>query len=113
LRQDAITALWCRRVDGPGTITARGETVVIVRTPQPAGLVKILAGQDLDAEVTGERVVIRGTTTTTVSQIAFDNRIRVVELTALTRAQDVLVFGGYTAAALLIGTVLLYRRDTN
>jgi ABC-type transport system involved in multi-copper enzyme maturation permease subunit len=33
--------------------------------------------------------------------------------TALTRAQDALVFGGYTAAAVLIGTVLLYRRDTN
>jgi ABC-type transport system involved in multi-copper enzyme maturation permease subunit len=33
--------------------------------------------------------------------------------TALTRAQDALVFGGYTAVALLVGTVLLYRRDTN
>jgi ABC-2 type transport system permease protein len=33
--------------------------------------------------------------------------------TALTRAQDALVFGGYTAAALIVGTVLLYRRDTN
>lgn len=33
--------------------------------------------------------------------------------TALTRAQDALVFGGYAAAALILGTVLLYRRDTN
>jgi ABC-type transport system involved in multi-copper enzyme maturation permease subunit len=33
--------------------------------------------------------------------------------TALSRAQDALVFGGYTAVALLVGTVLLYRRDTN
>jgi ABC-2 type transport system permease protein len=32
---------------------------------------------------------------------------------ALTRLQDALVFGGYTAVALVIGTVLLYRRDTN
>jgi ABC-2 type transport system permease protein len=32
---------------------------------------------------------------------------------ALTRAQDALVFGGYTAVALVVGTVLLYRRDTN
>jgi hypothetical protein len=32
---------------------------------------------------------------------------------ALTRPQDALVFGGYTAIALVIGTVLLYRRDTN
>lgn len=32
---------------------------------------------------------------------------------ALTRLQDALVFGGYTAVALVVGTVLLYRRDTN
>jgi ABC-2 type transport system ATP-binding protein len=67
--------------DSVETITARGETVVIVRTPEAADLVKLLAVQGLDAEATGERVVVRGTTATTVSQIAFDNRIRVVELT--------------------------------
>jgi len=33
--------------------------------------------------------------------------------TALTRTQDALVFGGYTAMALILGTALLYRRDTN
>lgn len=32
---------------------------------------------------------------------------------ALTRAQDALIFGGYTVAALVLGTVLFYRRDTN
>jgi ABC-2 type transport system permease protein len=32
---------------------------------------------------------------------------------ALSRPQDALIFGGYTAAALTLGTVLLYRRDTN
>ena len=32
---------------------------------------------------------------------------------ALTRMQDAFLFGGYTVAALVIGTVLLYRRDTN
>jgi hypothetical protein len=31
---------------------------------------------------------------------------------ARTRPQNALVFGGYTAAALVLGTVLLYRRDT-
>jgi ABC-2 type transport system ATP-binding protein len=67
--------------DSVESITARGETVVIVRTPEAADLVKLLAVQGLDAEATGERVVVRGTTATTVSQIAFDNRIRVVELT--------------------------------
>lgn len=32
---------------------------------------------------------------------------------ALTRPENALVFGGYTAVALVVGTVLLYRRDTN
>jgi ABC-2 type transport system permease protein len=32
---------------------------------------------------------------------------------ALTRVQDALLFSSYTVAALTIGTVLLYRRDTN
>jgi len=70
------------------TMTARGETRVIVQTPQPTDLVKLLAGHALETEVTGERVVIRGTTTTTVSQIAFDNRIRVVELTEASQSLE-------------------------
>lgn len=32
---------------------------------------------------------------------------------ALTRPQNALVFGGYTAIALIVGVVLLHRRDTN
>jgi ABC-2 type transport system permease protein len=32
---------------------------------------------------------------------------------AFTRAENAMLFTGYTAAALLLGTVLLYRRDTN
>ncbi|WP_327657495.1 hypothetical protein [Streptomyces sp. NBC_00483] len=32
---------------------------------------------------------------------------------ALTRTQDALVFGGYAVVALIIGTFLLHRRDTN
>src|SRR5215207_2844225 len=32
---------------------------------------------------------------------------------ALTRPENALVFGGYTLVALVVGTVLLYRRDTN
>ncbi len=32
---------------------------------------------------------------------------------ALTRPENALVFGGYTLVALAVGTVLLYRRDTN
>lgn len=32
---------------------------------------------------------------------------------ALTRPENALVFGGYTAVAMLVGTVLLYRRDVD
>ena len=32
---------------------------------------------------------------------------------ALTRPENALVFGGYAGVALVVGTVLLYRRDTN
>jgi hypothetical protein len=32
---------------------------------------------------------------------------------ALSRAENVLVFGGYAAVAVIAGTVLLYRRDTS
>jgi hypothetical protein len=32
---------------------------------------------------------------------------------ALSRPENALLFGGYTFALLIIGTVLLYRRDTN
>lgn len=32
---------------------------------------------------------------------------------ALSRTHDAVVFGGYAAVALVVGTVLLYRRDTN
>jgi ABC-2 type transport system ATP-binding protein len=69
-------------------ITARGETTVIVQTPQPADLVRLLAGHGFATEATGERVIVRGTTTTTVSQIAFDHRIRVVELTGTSQSLE-------------------------
>jgi len=32
---------------------------------------------------------------------------------ALSRVQDAVLFGGYVALALAVGTVLFYRRDTN
>jgi hypothetical protein len=32
---------------------------------------------------------------------------------ALSRAENVLVFGGYAVVAVIAGTVLLYRRDTS
>ncbi|MEW9529236.1 ATP-binding cassette domain-containing protein [Microbispora sp. NPDC049125] len=62
-------------------IISRGESVVIVETPEPAVLVGLLAAHHLAAEATGDRLLVHGTTKSAVSQIAFDNRIRVVEIT--------------------------------
>ena len=40
----------------------------------------MLAAQDLTVEATGDRLVVRGTTKATVSQLAFEHGIRLVEL---------------------------------
>ncbi len=61
-------------------ITARQAVTVIVETPRPADLVRLLAAHELIVEATGDRLVVRGTTKATVSKLAFENGIRVVEL---------------------------------
>jgi len=66
--------------DSVETITARHQVAVIVETSEPTELVALLSAQDIAADVTGDRVVIRGTTRTVVSQLAFDHGIRLDEL---------------------------------
>ena len=61
-------------------ITARQGVTVVVETPQPAELARVLANQDVTLESMGDRLVVRGTTKAAVSQLAFENGIRVVEL---------------------------------
>jgi len=61
-------------------ITARQAVTVVVETPRPADLVRVLAAHDVTVEATGDRLVVRGTTKAAVSQLAFENGIRVVEL---------------------------------
>lgn len=69
-------------------ITARSDITVIVETPQPEDLVRLLAAHDLAAEAMGNRLLIQGTTKTAVSQIAFDNRIRVIEITETSKSLE-------------------------
>ncbi len=69
-------------------ITARNDITVIVETPEPAELLRILATHGLAAETTGHRVLVRATTRAEVSQVAFDNRIRVVELTESSKSLE-------------------------
>jgi ABC-2 type transport system ATP-binding protein len=61
-------------------ITARQTTTVVAETSQPAELANVLAGPHVAVEVIGDRLVVRGATKATVSQLAFDNGIRLLEL---------------------------------
>ena len=69
-------------------ITARGETSVIVQTPQPDQLVALLAARHLTVDAAGSRLVVHGTTKAVVSQIAFDNGLRLDELTETARSLE-------------------------
>lgn len=69
-------------------ITARNDIAVIVTTPQPDVLAALLAAHDLVTEAAGDRLVVHGTTRTAVSQIAFDNHIRVFELTETSQSLE-------------------------
>lgn len=69
-------------------ITARNDTSVVVATDQPAELFARLADHDLVATRSGNRLIVLGTTKTAVSQIAFDHRIRVDELTETARSLE-------------------------
>lgn len=64
-------------------ITARQAATVVAETPQPAELTRVLAGPHITVETTGDRLVIRGTTKAAVSQVAFENGIRLVELSEI------------------------------
>ena len=66
--------------DPVATILARGESTVVVRTPQVAELARLLARHDIAVEAEGDRLAMRGTTTVVVSQIAFEHRIPIIEI---------------------------------
>jgi ABC-2 type transport system ATP-binding protein len=69
-------------------ITARNEVAVVVTTPQPEELAALLAAHGVVAERTAGRLVVRDSSTDTVSRIAFDNRIRIVEISEQTRSLE-------------------------
>jgi ABC-2 type transport system ATP-binding protein len=80
-------------------ITASSEITVVVETPQPAELARLLAAHDLIVEATGDRLRIRGATRAAVSQIAFDHRIRIVEITETSKSLEDILLGLTTATA--------------
>ncbi|MCU1356753.1 MAG: transporter related protein [Acidimicrobiales bacterium] len=69
-------------------ITARNEVSVVVETSQPAELASLLAARGLATEADGTRLLVHGTTKAVVSQIAFDNGIRLAELSETSRSLE-------------------------
>jgi ABC-2 type transport system ATP-binding protein len=69
-------------------LTARDDVAVLVETPRPAELASRLAAHGLVAEVAADRLVVRGTTRAAVSQIAFDSRIQVLQLSETSRSLE-------------------------
>lgn len=74
------------------TTLARGEAIVIVRTPQAAALGQLLERHGIEAthadDGAGGHLTVPGSTTAAVSQIAFDDRIQITEITETRRSLE-------------------------
>jgi ABC-2 type transport system ATP-binding protein len=57
-----------------------GDPLVVVESPDADTLTDLLLQADIDARSTGPRISVRGATRDDVSRIAFEHRIRLVEL---------------------------------
>ena len=69
-------------------ISARNETTVVVRTPQIDEFVEVLTRLQIDVHTEDEQLHITRTTMADVSQLAFDHRIRLLELTETSRSLE-------------------------
>lgn len=69
-------------------ITARNDIQVVVETPQSDDLVTLLSANDIAVETVDHQLMIRGATRADVSQLAFDHRIRLTELTETSRSLE-------------------------
>jgi ABC-2 type transport system ATP-binding protein len=69
-------------------ITARQTATVVVETPRPADLAAVLSAQGATVDAVGDRLVVQGTTKAAVSQLAFENGIRLAELSESTRSLE-------------------------
>ncbi len=70
------------------TTLARSESTISVRTAQVAELGQLLERHGIDAEADAQGLAAHGTTTAAVSQIAFDNRIQITEITETRRSLE-------------------------
>jgi len=70
------------------TTLARGESTVVVRTPHATQLANLLAQRHIAVDVEGDRLTAHETTIAVVSQIVFDHRVQVVEITETSRSLE-------------------------
>jgi ABC-2 type transport system ATP-binding protein len=56
------------------------SVTVVAETPRPADLARVLAGPGSPSRPIGDRLTVRGATKASVSQLAFEHGIRLVEL---------------------------------
>jgi ABC-2 type transport system ATP-binding protein len=69
-------------------ITARQAVTVVVETPQASELAGVLPTRGVEVQANGDRLVIRGITKATVSQLAFENGIRLFELSETSQSLE-------------------------
>ena len=69
-------------------ITGRNDVAVRVETLQPVELEALLAAHGLAVESAADRLLVHGTTRDHVSQLAFDNGIRLLELSETSRSLE-------------------------
>jgi ABC-2 type transport system ATP-binding protein len=67
---------------------ARGGSAVTVRTPDMARLARLLTGHGITVHIDGDRLAVHDATTAAVSQVAFDHRIQVTEITETSRTLE-------------------------
>jgi ABC-2 type transport system ATP-binding protein len=70
------------------TTMARGGSTVIVRTPHARHLADVLTRHSISVDVDGDQLSLRHASTTAVSQLAFDHRIQLTEITETSRSLE-------------------------
>ena len=67
---------------------ARGGSTVTVRTPHAVDLARLLARHHITVDVVGDDLAVRDAATSTVSELAFDHRIQITEITETSRSLE-------------------------
>ena len=70
------------------TTLARGGSAIVVRSLQGGHLAALLARSGISVDLDGDRLSLRGATAAVVSQLAFDHRIQLVEITETSRSLE-------------------------